>query len=211
MNVYDDLLRRLDAAGPAGWEMEYARTPIEMTRDQACEVVESERACANWLAFRFDAGPPGVPLPDNEKALEALLGGTDGTPLDAYRVLFGSGQIWEDAEAEVFLAILCNSAASALKRGTTWLATWLSARAGLAAIALGAPERAWLFLDELAVDGRRHPNLDKLAIFEPIRGNPLLERSPWVRAAICRLWPGLKVPAVPRIPFPDMGGDEGER
>ncbi|MDP2270501.1 MAG: CHAT domain-containing protein [Archangium sp.] len=202
MSSLDDLLRRLDAAGPTGWEDEYARSPVELTRDQAFDVVASARACAEWFAFRFDAGSPGVPLPPHEQALEAVLRGTVGTPLDAYRVVFPPRPMPEGAPADLLLAVLCNSAACALKRGTTWLATWLAARAGLASIALGAPDRAWLFLDGLTIDGRRHPQLDTLAVFEPVRGNPVLERSPWVRAAICRLWPALGVPAVPRIPFP---------
>ena len=208
MASFDDLLGRLDAAEPSGWEDEYARRPVALTRDQAYEVVTSERAYADWFAFRFDAGPPGQPLPTSKEALEAVLVGTEGSPLDAYRVVFASPPVPDNAPDDLLLALLCNAAACALKRGTSWFATWLAARAGLAAIALGVPERAWLFLDGLTIEGRRHPNLDKLAIFEPLQGSETARRSPWVRAAICRLWPGLGVAVVPSLPFPDLAADE---
>lgn len=208
MSSFDDLLRRLDAAEAAEWEEEYAKAAVELTRDQAFEVVRSERVYAEWFAFRFDAGPPGEPLPSTQAAFDAVLFGTDGSPLDAYRVVFGSPPIPEEVPADLRLAILCNAAACALKRGASWFATWLAARAGLAAIALGAPERAWLFLDGLTVDGRRHPHLDKLAIFEPLRRSEVAQGSPWVRAAICRLWPGLGLPVVPSLPFPDFATAE---
>jgi tetratricopeptide (TPR) repeat protein len=106
------------------------------------------------------------------------------------------------------LALLCNAAVCALKRGASWFATWLASRVGLAAIALGVPERAWRFLDGLTIDGRRHPHLDLLAAFEPLRRSEAAQGSPWVRAAICRLWPGLGVPVVPSLPFPSFATDE---
>ncbi len=208
MSSFDDLLRRLDSAESAQWEEEYARSTVELTRDQAFEVVTSKRIYANWFAFRFDAGPPGEALPSMQAALESVLCGKDGSPLDAYRVLFASPPISEEVPADIRLALLSNATACALKRGTTWLATWLAARAGLAAIALGKPELAWSFLDGLTFEGRRHPNLDKLAIFEPLRHSETAQRSFWVRANICRLWPDLSIPAVPSLPFPDFATDE---
>lgn len=208
MSSFDDLLRRLDAAEAAEWEEEYAKAAVELTRDQAFEVVRSERVYADWFAFRFDAGPPGQPLPSTQAAFEAILLGTDGSPLDAYRVVFGSPPIPEEVPADLRLALLCNAAACAMKRGTSWFATWLAARAGVAAIALGAPERAWGLLDGLTIDGRRHPHLDKLAVFEPLRRSEAAQRSPWVRAAVCRLWPGLRVPVVPSLPLPDFATAE---
>ena len=208
MTSLDDLLRRLDMADAADWEEEYARAPVEVTRDQAFEVVTSERVYADWFAFRFDAGPPGDPLPTAEAALKAVLFGTEGSPLDAYRVVFGSSSVPDDAPGDLRLALLSNAAACALKRGRSWFGTWLAARAGLAAIALGAPERAWLFLDALTVDGRRHPQLDKLATFEPLRRSEAAQRSPWVRATICRLWPRFDVPVVPSLPFPGFASDQ---
>lgn len=204
MTPLDDLLERLNAAGPDGWEDEYARHGVELTRDEAFAIVASERACAEWFAFRFDAGPPGVPLPPMEQAIDAVLDGHDGTPLDAYRVVFSPRPLPEDIPENLILAVLCNSAACALKRGTIWFGAWLAARAGLVAVALGAPERAWILLHALTIDGQRHPLLDQLAIFEPIRDNPTLERNPWIRAAICRLWPTLGVPLVPRLPVPPV-------
>ncbi len=208
MRSFDDLLRRLDAAEAKDWEEEYARAAVELTRDQASAVVCSERVYAHWFAFRFDAGPPGEPLPTTEAALEAVLLGNDGSPLDAYRVVFGSPPVAEDAPVDLRLALLCNAAACALKQDTSWFATWLAACAGLAAIALGSPERAWPFLDGLTTAGRRHPHLDKLAMFEPLRRSEAAQWSPWVRAVICRLWPKLGVPVVPSLPFPDVGADE---
>lgn len=208
MATFEDLLRRLDAVDAAQWEEEYARTKVKLTREQAYEVVRSERIYADWFAFRFDAGQPGESLPSAQVAFKAVLLGNDGSPLDAYRVIFGSSPLPADAPSHLRLAVLCNAAACALKGGTTWFATWLAARAGLAALALGAPERAWTFLDGLTVNGRRHPHLDKLAIFEPIRNSASLQRSAWVRASICRLWPGLGVPAVPSLPFPELANDE---
>jgi tetratricopeptide (TPR) repeat protein len=209
MNPLDDLLQRLNAADPEGWEDEYARHRVELTRDEAFAIVTAGPAYAEWFAFRSDAGPPGVPLPPMEQAVDAVLRGKDGTPLDAYRVVFSPRPPTDELPAGVILAVLCNSVACALKRGTTWFGTWLASRAGLAAVALGAPERAWTLLHALTIDGERHPLLDKLAIFEPIRGNPALERNPWIRAAICRLWPALGVPIVPHLPFPSLAETEG--
>lgn len=207
MSSFDDLLRRLDAVEAADWEDEYARTAVELTRNQAIEVVRSERVYAEWFMFRFEAGPPGVPLPTIQAALEAILSRYQGTALDAYRVVFAS-PIPNDVPVELPLALLCNATGCALKRGTSWFALWLAARAGLAAIALGAPERAWLFLDSLTTDGRRHPHLDKLAIFEPLRCSEIAQRSPWVQATICWLWPAFGVPSVPVLPFPEFSGGE---
>lgn len=207
MNSFDDLLRRLDAADARDWESEYSRSAVELTRDQACEVVSSERVYANWFAFRSDAGPPGEPLPTPEAALHAVLRGKGGTSLDAYRLIFGSPPIPESAPAELRLALLSSAAGCAQQGGALWLATWLAARAGLAAIALGVPEHAWLILDSLTVEGSRHPQLDKLATFEPLRHSQVAQRSPWVRATLCRLWPGMGVPVVPSLPFPVLPED----
>lgn len=200
MHTIEDLLRRLDTVGPDGWETEYSRHPVKMTRDQTVEAVATERPFAAWLAFRADAGPPGVPLPPYERAVHAVLVDRSGTPLDVYRVLFTPRSLPEDLPPDVVLAVLCNSAACALKGGVTWLAAWAAARAGLAALALGAPDRAWSLLDLLTIGGRRHPHIKKLAIFEPLRGTPALERDPWVRVTIEHLWPALGVPAIPRLP-----------
>lgn len=208
MTPIDDLLHRLDATGPDGWEDEYARRPVAMTRDHAFDVVSSGRASATWFAFRFDAGPPGVPLPPHRAAVEAVLGGRGATPLDAYCVVFSTRPLPDEVPSDVVLAVLCNSAIAALRRGVTWLGAWLAARAGLAAIALGAPEHAWDFLDGLESRGRHHPHLDKLAIFAPLRGHPALERNSWIRLAILRLWGGLGVSVLPRLPFvPPVDGE----
>src|SRR5512147_2666109 len=100
MNSIDDLAQRLEAAGHDGWEDAYVRTSVELSRDQAYELVASGRPWADWFAFRFDAGPPGVPLPAHEQAVAAVLGGQDGTPRDAYRVVFAPHPISDDASPE---------------------------------------------------------------------------------------------------------------
>ena len=205
MSPLDELLRRLDEAGPEGWETEYARHPVAVTRQELSNVVTSRRAYADWLAFRFDAGPPGVALPSFDQALEAVLKSTHGTARDAYQVVFSGRPLPEDlAGDEVF--VLFRAATCAL-RGGPWLRYWLVWRAGLALIAMGSPEAVWKILDLLRGNGQRHPMLDKLAMFEPLRGHPELEHNPWVRAAICRLWPGLRVPLLPRLPFPDLNAE----
>ncbi|HWO24383.1 MAG TPA: hypothetical protein VNO30_36815 [Kofleriaceae bacterium] len=200
MNSLDDLARRLEAAGRDGWEDAYACTPVELSREQVYELVTSGRPWSDWLAFRFDAGPPGVPLPAHEQALTAVLGGRDGTPRDAYRVVFAPHPVSDEASPELILAVLVNSAACALKGGTTWFATWLAARAGVAALAFGQPDYAWHILDTLTT-GRGHPQLEVLAIFEVLRGNPALERDPHVRAAIGWFWPRFRLPVVPQLPL----------
>ena len=153
MAAFEDLLHRLDAAGPTGWEDEYAAATVTMSPDQAYQVVNSERAYANWAAFRFVAGPPGEPLPSSEEAVKAVLGGVAGTALDAYRVVFATPPLGEGIPADVLLGLLYNGALCALKQGPKWFASWLAARAGLACIALGMPERAWLFLEDLTGSG----------------------------------------------------------
>src|SRR4051812_8518600 len=96
MSPLDELLRRLDEAGPEGWETEYARHPVAVTRQELSNVVTSRRAYAGWLAFRFDAGPPGVALPSFDQALEAVLKSTSGTARDAYQVVFSGRPLPED-------------------------------------------------------------------------------------------------------------------
>lgn len=204
MDALSDLLGRLERAGEEGWETEYARVSVELSRDQAGDIACSDRAFASWFAFRYDAGPPGVALPAFQDAVTALLS-KSGTALDAYCVLFWKEPIREDAPGQLLLALLCNGAACALKQGQTWLATWIAARAGIAAIGLGVPEHAWRFLDGLTLPGKRHPHLDKLAMFEPLRGNPRLERNRWIRAAITGSWQLLKVPAIPQLPREVLG------
>jgi hypothetical protein len=210
MTSLDDLAQRLEAAGLDGWEDAYACTAFELAHDQVHELVTSGRPWSYWLAFRFDAGPPGVPLPGHEQALAAVLHGKDGTPLDAYRVVFAPHPMPHDAPPELILVVIMHSAACALKGGTTWFATWSAARAGLAALAFGQPDRAWHILDSLTIKGQRHPHLDVLAMFEPLRGNAALERDPHVRAAIGWLWPRLGLPVVPRLPLlPEPSPDGG--
>src|SRR5215208_4331720 len=97
MSSLDDLALSLEAAGRDGWEDEYACTPVELSREQVAELVTSGRPWSDWLAFRFDAGPPGVPLPAHEQAVAAVLGGKDGTPLDAYRVVFAPHPMSDEA------------------------------------------------------------------------------------------------------------------
>lgn len=203
MSSLESLLSRLDLADPTDWEVEYARTPIDISRDEAREVVASRRRYALWFAFRFDAGPPGTPLPPLEDALTRVMMSREGTPLDAYALVFLDASESPIAD-DLVVPFLINCSASALRGGTTFFATWLAARAGLAAIALGAPDQAWRLLDLLTIEGRRHPNLNLLATFEPLRGDEASLQDPWVRAAICHRWPQLGVPLVPTLPFPPV-------
>lgn len=204
MRPFEDLLTRLDAASPADWEVEYASAQVAATFDDVAVVFGSDRPYAEWLGFRFDAGPPGIPLPTTEDAVRAVLNGAGATPLDTYQAVFASPPLTEDVPRELIMALLVNAATAALARGRTWMATWLGARAGLACIALGAPEHAWRMLDLHTTQRGRHPHLDKLAYFEPLRHDEVANRSPWIRAAICRLWPKLEVPVLPELPWPDL-------
>lgn len=209
MKSLDDLVRRLEAVSPHGWEDEYARTPVAVSHEQAYAIVTSGRPWADWFAFRFDAGPPGVPLPAYKEALAAVLHGLNGTPRDAYRVAFAPIPLRDDAPPEMVLQVLVNCAACALKAGTTWFATWLAARAGVAAFAFGRADRAWFLLDGLTIGGQRHPHLELLAIFEPLRGDAALERDPYVRAAVGWIWPQLGLPLLPRLTLPPAPPEEG--
>lgn len=198
---FEELLERLAFAGRSSWEDEYARRPVATTRDQVAEVFNSDRAYAEWLGFRFDAGPPGEPLPTLEHAVEGVMSGKAPTALDAYRVVFDA-KIPSDTNPAFLVAILVNSTLAALKNRTTWFATWLAARSGLAAIALGQPQHAWQMLDALTFNGRRHPSLRKLELFETLRESDEVAKHPLIRATIVWLWPHLKVPAIPCLPAP---------
>lgn len=210
MTNQEELIRRLDAADPTpeAWEAEYARLSVTMTREQAYELVNSERAYADWLAFRFEAGPPGVALPPLEEALLAILTTPEeGSPADVYRVIFASGTLSDDMEPELIIGLLCNSAMIALKGGASWLSMWLAARAGIAALALGQAEEAWSLLDSfgaVSINGSRHVHMDKLALFESIRDKPSLQNNPWICGAIASIWPLLKVPLLPALPMAEI-------
>src|SRR6185295_8184452 len=106
MSSLDDLARRLEVAGRDGWEDAYSCTPVELSRDQVYEIVAPGRPWSDWLTFRFDAGPPGVPLPAYEQALATVLGGKDGTPLDAYRVVFAPHPMPDKVPPELILVVL---------------------------------------------------------------------------------------------------------
>ena len=205
LTTIDEFASALESADPGQWEEIYGSTPVAASGQEMAEIVRASRPCSDWLAFRLDAGLPGTPLPPLDSALEKVLTTREGDPLDAYRVIFAGKPVPVDADPHLILALLINSAASALKGGLTWMATWLVARAGLAAIALGEPARAWAFLDDLVKGKRRHPHLDKLVLFEGIRDIPELEQSQWVRGAIWHIWPHLEVPAVPMLPLPEPG------
>lgn len=211
MTPMKDLQQRLDQATPDEWEAAFADKPLEITRDEAYELVASKLPYSEWLAFRFDAGPPGVALPEFDQAVKNLLSGNRGTPLDAYRVVFSERPWPATMDAEEILALLNNAAVAAMKGGTTWFAMWLAARAGLAAIEVGRPDRAWLLLLASTVDGRRHPHMQKLELFEPLRGKTDLITSVWVRRTIWRLWPALRVPALPSLPYPEAASNYDAR
>ncbi len=196
-------MAQLDAASPAEWEAIFAASPVAMTRDDAFRIVNAKRPYSDWFALRFDAGKPGVALPSFEQAVKKLISGKDGGPLDAYRVIFAERPWPETFTVDVVIALLNNAAVSALKGGTNWFAMWLAARVGLASLALGRPERAWMLLDLVTTAGPRHPHLSKLEVFEPLRGKPQLEQSVWIRRVIWRLWPMLGVPALPRLRLPE--------
>ncbi|NUQ72064.1 MAG: CHAT domain-containing protein [Polyangiaceae bacterium] len=196
-----DLKRRLDAADSSQWEQEYCRERVEFTQADVQATVTSGAVYAAWLTFRFDVGPPGVPLPPLEEAIDAILR-QDGTPLDAYCLVFAPLPWPEHPPVDKVLELLENTTVCALKGERASFAIWLASRTGLAALALGVPERAWALLDELAGDSDRHSHRQLLALFAPLRGNAMLERSPWIQLAICNIWPHLGVRCVPRLPWP---------
>lgn len=216
MITFTELLRRLDEATPTSneWEEIYEHEPVDVDRDEVYAVGNSRRVYGKWLVMRFDAGPPGIALPSLGDAFSRIMSGATGTARDAYRVVFSEPLPLEEAPPQVGFALLNNAALCALKENPgSWFATWLSARAGLGLIALGVPEYAWHLLDLCSDKDGRHSNLDKLAVFEPIRGNATLEKNLWIQRAIWHLWPHLGVQSIPILPhpeFPDSAPDVDE-
>lgn len=201
MNDELNLVQRLDAEPAHAWEQVYASAAWPLTQDDIVAVLGQDGPYAHWLACRFEVGRPGRPLPSGPDAMQSVMS-HKGTPADAFRLIFADRPLPEGTDREVVLALLVNSSNAALQGGLSWFSAWLAARAGLAAIALGRPDLAWLLLDGLTRNGTRHPHLDKLAHFLPIRGHADLEHSVWVQATIARLWPSLGVPLVATLPVP---------
>lgn len=201
MTSFEDLLHRLDTANQQSWEKEYARNQFTLTSDELLSVATAEYSYSRWFALRADVGPPGVPLPPFEQALSAVLQ-AKGTALDAYQVVFTTPPNPPEWKADVVLGILHHSLCCALNSQSTWFSTWLAARFGLAALAMGQPRLAWSILDAFSqtVDGEKSPHLATLALFEPLRDNEALECNTWVRSAIRWFWPKLNVPAIPQLP-----------
>lgn len=208
MSSLEDLLTRLDAAtNPDEWEREYARHSFDMTRSQADQVFESERAFADWFGLRFDAGHPGTALPSPVEARARMVRGDSGTPLEAFQVVFDYSPLPSDMSHEELVRFTNNAAAAAM-RGGTRLATWIVTRAGLVALALGKPESAWAHFDRLKDEAPHEPELDLLGMFELLRTSEDLLRNPWVRAAVCRLWHEVAMPFLPKLPFPELSPDQ---
>ncbi len=204
----DDLLARLDDADTQGWEGEYARRTITMDLDDAARVFGLKRPYSWWLGLRFGAGPPGEPLPPLAEAFKRVMTTHDGTPLDAYRVVFDGAVGHSKLPPEGTVALLVNSSLCVLRAGVSLLGLWLAGRAGIAAVALGLPQNAWNLLSLMLPSNRQHPELRLLGQLALLRGEAGLETSPVVRVALADLWPELGVPAVPALPVPALTDDE---
>jgi hypothetical protein len=198
------LLDRLDAADDDARELVWASDSTLLTPEDLRDAARQSRPCLPWLVLRYDAGPPGRALPDALKARSSLLRGK-GAAAEAYAAMFTGPAVTDTAEA---LPLLLNATAAVLIGPIGWLGGWLAARAALACIAAGQPDRAWELLDALTKDGRRHPEMEKVALFLPLRNHPALATCALVRAAVCWLWPQLRVPAVPALPWPSRGADD---
>ena len=198
------LLDRLDAADDDAREHIWASASTLLTPADIQEAARQRRPCLPWLVLRYDAGPPGRALPDALRARSGLLRGK-GAAADAYAAAFTGPAVTDTAEA---LPLLLNATAAVFSGPGGWFGGWLASRAALAWIAGGQPDRAWELLDALTQEGRRHPEIEKVAVFLPLRGHPELATSALVRAAVCWLWPQLRVPAIPALPWPSRGAED---
>ncbi|MCK6505659.1 CHAT domain-containing protein [Myxococcota bacterium] len=197
------LLDHLDQADDETRERIWSAASARIMKDDVDAARRSRRPCTGWLLRRLEAGPPGQALPDALEARARLLGG-EGTRADAYAALFTGPQIEDQAQAT---SLLLAATAAASTGGMGWLCGWLAARAVLASIAAGDPQRAWGIFDHLTRDGHLHPALEGVSVYQAIRGHGDLETSALVRATAWLLWPRLKVPAVPELPFPTMSAE----
>lgn len=198
------LLDRLDAADDDARELIWASASMPLTPADIREAARQSRPCVPWLVLRYDAGPPGRALPDALKARSGLLRGR-GAAAEAYAAIFTGPPATDTAEA---LPLLLNATAAVFSGPIGWLGGWLASRAALAGIAAGEADRAWELLDALTKDGRRHPEMEKVAVFLPLRNRPELATCALVRAAVCWLWPQLRVPAIPAMPLPPRGAED---
>jgi tetratricopeptide (TPR) repeat protein len=197
------LLDRLDAASDDEREEIWVGATAMVHPDDVRRAAREKRACLPWLVLRYDVGPPGRPLPPPDAARTAVLGGS-GTAADAYAAVFTCTEVSDSRE---ILPLLVNATAAVFSGGVGWLGGWIASRAALACLALGEPSRAWELLDVLSRGDQRHPEMEKVAVFLPIRGHADLELSPWVQGAVWWLWPQLRLRVVPVLPFP-KGGDQ---
>jgi tetratricopeptide (TPR) repeat protein len=198
------LLDLLDGAPDQDRERIWVASTVSLTPDDIRDAALADRACLSWLALRYDIGPPGRTLPDPAEAQATLLHGA-GSAADAYAAIFMGPEV---ERGEEILQLLHNATVAAFAGGAQWLGAWLASRAALACLALGEPARAWEWLDALTQSDERHPEMEKVATFLPVRGHVDLESSPWVRSAVCFLWPLLEVHAIPVLAFPTDGDQE---
>ncbi len=209
-----DLAEALDLASESEWEGIYSTIEIEAPRTAWSDLINGGRRFSKWLGFRFEGGPPGIPLPSPDEALQRLATPANWRAADAYALVFASPPIPVDVlagwEPEHVVALLMNSAGAALSEQRHWLGWWLTSRTGLAAIALGCPDLAWRMLDAASQHGERHGFLDALANFELLRSHPDLATNAWVRLSVWRLWPKFEVPLLPALPKPASDGSYPE-
>lgn len=201
----DELFDRLEAADEADWETIYASAEARLSREGVFQALQLGRPCADWLALRFDVGPPGQPLPNIEDSIRRVLSEGAGTPADAWVLAMTPGDPDADVPDEVVLALLINGTNAALTGATgLWFASWLGSRAALAAFLLGQPEWTWRLLDWFTLrDGSRHARFERIVMLEPVRGRPDLERNAWLRSALWSYWPHLAILAVPALRMPE--------
>ena len=89
------------------WEHIYAETTVKLTHDEVYKIAASDKPYAKWFGFRFDAGPPGKPLPSFDEAIERMSKGVSskGSALEALQSIYNGRQLPNDFPPETTLDI----------------------------------------------------------------------------------------------------------
>lgn len=203
-----DLLTQLDSASPAERLRLYENSREVLTEADVRSARASQRSCAKWLALRWAAGAPGTALPDWQEAWTRLGSGL-ATPLDVVTLVLMPEGLRDQAHTVVEL--FGKLAGIAAVAPLPYLASWLVQAAMVASVADGRPEQGWALLDATDASYEQQTIGAARAYADPLRADPGVTRSRWVRCSAEALWAALEVPALPTLkPSPTLPvTDEG--